>query len=98
METLKNNEFQYETGFVRGFEAAQPKWISVEERLPEAKTAVLAYGQRHVFNGKEIEGFPMAHVAYTRGWEEGWFSWDSDHYIDVTHWMPLPSTEGLNAT
>lgn len=66
-----------------------PKWISVEERLPEPKTAVLVYGQRHVFNGKRIEDFPMVHVAYNRGYDEGWFSWDSEDVIEVTHWMPM---------
>lgn len=33
------NDFAYETGFMNGFkaglEAAQPKWISIEESLPE---------------------------------------------------------------
>lgn len=71
-------------------EAQVPKWISVEEREPEAKMAVLAFGQRVVFNGKRIEQFPMEHVAYTRGPDEGWFSWDSGDVIEVTHWMPLP--------
>lgn len=66
-----------------------PKWISVDERLPEPKTVVLVYGQRHVFNGKRIEDFPMVHVAYNRGYDEGWFSWDSEHVIEVTHWMPM---------
>jgi hypothetical protein len=68
----------------------QPKWISVDERLPEEKTAVLAFGQRYVFNGKKIETWPMTHVAYTIGEGEGWFSWDSEDVISVTHWMPLP--------
>lgn len=31
LEALEDNKFQYETGFVKGFEAAQPKWSSVEE-------------------------------------------------------------------
>ena len=75
---------------IQQLEAQEPKWISVEERLPDAKTAVLVYGQRYVFNGKQIETFPMEHVAYTRGKDEGWFSWDSSDGISVTHWMPLP--------
>ena len=89
--TFSSNElYASAQEYIERLEAAQPKWISVEERLPEPKTAVLAYGQRHVFNGKKIEGLPMARVAYTRGMEEGWFSWDSEDVIDVTHWMPMP--------
>ena len=76
--------------YIKLLEAQVPKWISVEERMPEAKMAVLAYGQRFVFNGKKIETFPMERVAYTRGEDEGWFSWDSGDVIEVTHWMPLP--------
>lgn len=76
--------------YIQQLEAQVPKWISMEERLPEAKMAVLAYGQRVVFNGKKIETFPMERVAYTRGEDEGWFSWDSGDLIEVTHWMPLP--------
>lgn len=32
LEALEDNKFKYETGFVRGFEAAQLKWISAEKR------------------------------------------------------------------
>ncbi|MBO7172347.1 MAG: DUF551 domain-containing protein [Bacteroidaceae bacterium] len=71
-------------------EAKAPKWISVEERLPEAKLAVLAFGQRYSSYNKKGEPFPMTHVAYTRGEGEGWFTYSNDDYVEVTHWMPLP--------
>ena len=56
----------------------QPKWISVEERLPEAKKDVLACGD-------------VIKTAYTRGAGEGWFTYDGNKQLhNVTHWMPLP--------
>ena len=67
----------------------QAKWISVEEMLPEPKLAVLGYGTRSKRYG-EPDPFPMEHVVYTRGEDEGWFTfWNSEH-VAVTHWMPLP--------
>lgn len=57
----------------------QPKWISVDERLPDAKTDVLACGD-------------VIKTAYTRGAGEGWFTYDGNKQMhNVTHWMPLPS-------
>ena len=91
LEALEDNRFQYETGFVKGFESAQPKWISVEERLPSGSNGmdfcvlVLAYTQEQ---------------CITAGWNNGgtWYliNWDNDfiskHSAEfVTHWMPLPS-------
>ena len=74
------NDFAYETGFVNGFkagvESAQPKWISVEERLPEENTTVLvALKDGRVF---------QALYAY-----DGWCMWEG--FTDgVIVWMPLP--------
>ncbi len=64
----------------------RPRWISVEERLPEINRAVLAYilwddGERMTCFGCHMK---------TR-----WFLWHSDlgellKDFMVTHWMPLP--------
>lgn len=69
--------------------ANSPKWISVEESLPDAKLAVLGYGIRSKRYG-EYDPFPAVHVVYTRGEDEGWFTFWNDEYVAVTHWMPLP--------
>lgn len=60
--------------------ADKPKWISVEERLPEKGTVVLAFGTRSATTG-QFQGVGTA----------PWFWWWKGHTIKrVTHWMPLP--------
>ena len=64
---------------------AMPRWISVEERLPEDQRDVLTV------NGHGY--IRMMGLFHKRG--EQW-TWLHDgrfkHYNDVTHWMPLPQT------
>ena len=63
------------------------EWISVDDRLPEPWKQVLIYS-RHDF----------CEVAFYIGVPGKWrVAWNHD-MLDadsVTHWMPLPSTEGL---
>ena len=68
---------------------ATPRWISVEEQYPDSKLAVLGYGLRSKRYG-EYDPFPSVHVVYTRGEDEGWFTFWNDEYVKVTHWMLLP--------
>lgn len=62
-------------------------WISIEDRLPETRHAVLVYTPHH----KNIWAASMH--------EDGnWYIWspsyrillDPDWYGPITHWMPLP--------
>lgn len=69
---------------------AIPRWISVEERLPEGN--VLAVNDRGTM-----------HIGRVEYYKNGGFNMciceDCDSCIsisNVTHWMPLPSTEGLH--
>ena len=58
-----------------------PEWIPVSERLPEDEGYVLAWRP-----GEHVGFFyadPRTVAYYTE-------------QVNVTHWMPLPSTEGLN--
>lgn len=80
------------------------EWVSVKDRLPEkeGRYLVLTSG---IF-GIKIAMFTMSlkrHFDYMFEDGEpdrpGFYDWDSeDDWIEdgVTHWMPLPSTEGLD--
>ena len=86
------------TEMVEQLEEAQPKWISVEERLPEPNTTVLliAHGwePQLVYIGK------LKKVESENSWLTGLVSKASEWTVYgfsylrepiVTHWMPLPS-------
>ena len=74
--------------------ASCSKWIGVEERLPEEHVRVLIIND----DGKMMIG--------ERAEDDWWYKyfaydvdrWDENEQGHVTHWMPLPSTEGLNET
>lgn len=83
-----NRDIETVRNLVQLLESQVPKWISVEDRLPDAKLAVLAYGRRKIRKTGTTE-LPAPHVAYTRGEDEGWFTWDYGDYVYVSHWMPL---------
>ena len=65
----------------------EPQWVSVKDRLPETRHAVLVYTPHH----KNIWAASMH--------EDGnWYIWtpggrallDPDWYGPITYWMPLP--------
>jgi hypothetical protein len=63
-----------------------PRWIPVSERLPSAHELVLVYNPGYLMS----TGFM---------YEDGRWRVRSVNYPETpTHWMPLPSTEGLNET
>ena len=77
-----------------GEDHATCEWISVKDRLPEDQEEVLV-----IVSGKSRKNITLA-AAYelaeydpVNGWIlEMWPEWKG---AVVTHWMPLPSTEGL---
>ena len=75
---------------------ALPRWISVEERLPEDDANVLVYA----IDNNENSCIAMTsythnlHGFHIEGWSSPWQYFFYEHTI--THWMPLPSTEGLH--
>ena len=65
-------------------EANQPRWISVKEMFPKHKQVVLAY----VDPCLEIVQWNEADELWEA--DNGWFKLDI-----FTHWMPIPSVEGI---
>ena len=64
------------------------EWISVKDRLPEAGRYVVCIAKRNPFS----RFMPMVARIDKNCWENP----ITEQYIsEVTHWMPLPSTEGL---
>jgi hypothetical protein len=69
---------------------ATPRWISVEERLPEDDANVLVYA----IGNNENSCIAMTsythnlHGFHIEGWRSPWQYFFDDHKI--THWMPLP--------
>ena len=69
---------------VAQLEAAQPKWISVEERLPDVGEKVMVCG---VKKGMQVGAFCCKlRPENNRKW---W--WKNNTILEVTNWMPLPS-------
>ena len=64
------------------------EWISVKDRLPEAGRYVVCIAKRNPFS----RFMPMV----ARIDKNCWANPITEQYIsEVTHWMPLPITEGL---
>lgn len=70
-------------GYIEHLEAAQPKWISVEERMPEPFVSVIVHMPQET-------PCPTVHEGYRTN--DG--RWYSAHFVrefdEITHWMPLP--------
>ena len=81
---------------IEALEAAQPKWISVEERLPEPNTTVLLIA--HGWESQLVYIGKLEKVESEKSWLTGLVSKASEwtvygfSYLKepiVTHWMPL---------
>lgn len=63
------------------------EWIPVSERLPKIHTNVLVY------RPKMATKIMVSYFGYDRFCDGALDIWGNKV---ITHWMPLPSTEGLN--
>ena len=67
-------------------EKQEQKWISVEDRLPEIRHAVLAYNPFH----KNIWAVSMHEDGEWYYWIPSTKKYDPDWQGPITHWMPMP--------
>ena len=74
---------------IEELEKAVPRWIPVTERLPEAQSGNVS--ERVLVT----DGEDVAIVEWFNFEECGPFWGYTGFGKDVTHWMPLPSTEGI---
>ena len=92
LRALAYDRGQYDEGFAAGYRAATPRWIPVEERLPEEGSFVLGaqYDRIAPEDGYEVEYFLYGSKNVYNG--SLWYSWSDNGGEDmvVTHWMPLP--------
>lgn len=73
---------------VAQLEAAQPKWISVEDRLPNVEVLAANFAPK-TYGYKE---YIIGYVSVEKCTEHGKYCASNDYEIlyNVTHWMPLP--------
>jgi len=69
----------YDVGYWAGRRDYEPKWISVEERLPEESANYLTYG---VFLPLGVKAMDLCRFN-----GKGWVTAAT---VEITHWMPLP--------
>lgn len=97
-----------EQAYKRGLEDGKPKWIPVSERLPEEHDSIFAKIYKterwKPLMFLKISDDVLAVVKFEDGTRKVKTVHTTDgewqlisHYgaKEVTHWMPLPSTEGL---
>lgn len=88
-----------EEAYKRGYEAAQPKWIPVTERLPDKDGDYLVFKRFDRNAWSDVvsfakDGRKVSKYTFEKKWQNIWYCYDSEWgYIRtdaVTHWMPLP--------
>ena len=93
------NQLREATKKMERIEAAQPKWISVNERLPEPDREILLIA--HGWKERLLYIGCLHHMSAETSWLTGITSKKSEWLIygwsylkepTVTHWMPLPES------
>lgn len=79
-------------GFLAGYNAAAPQWVSVKERLPEINTLVV------ILHEDEMKLNHRNPPVYFGKYNGNYWLETLDHsdvmlsgLCNVTHWMPLPA-------
>lgn len=77
--------------YIQQMEVALPRWISVEDRLPEDYVHVLIYAIDKVCKDWQIARTFYTHKMHGSqigGWVQPWQCFNTR--FQITHWMPLP--------
>lgn len=98
LRALAYDRGQYQRGYLDGLHDAAPRWIPVEERLPEEGGLYLVvvkykYDHEEDFNYDVDAAIfcPWHPDAYIDNQWNTFNDWDEgQQYLHVTHWMPLP--------
>lgn len=88
---------EYQRGLEEGERRGMPKWISVEERLPEIACKVLMVAQ---YAGGKVLLMKLAERQWLNKSMRGWNWYGDPWWIDrerVSHWMPLPEPPAADA-
>lgn len=76
---------------IEKLKAQVPRWIPVEERLPESDGDVLLIVNGKVDNVTLIDAYELGSFSKSEGWIlEMWPEWENPK---VTHWVPLPGVD-----
>lgn len=97
-----SRELEYANEWNRAMYDALPKWIPVTARLPEENGRYLVVLKRYGFvDDIKLNDEQIRILRYHDGWRlpchiQKWINETLKQ--EVTYWMQLPSTEGLNET
>lgn len=91
-EKCPNFIFEDVQAYIQQLEAQVPKWISVNEILPECKVIAANFTPDTYGYGEMIIGYVSAVKAIAEDWKPGLYVAENDSEIlrHVSHWMPLP--------
>ena len=73
--------------WLAGYQTAAPQWISVKDRLPEARRLVLYL---HELHGHSVGYYDPEYPKPNYQWIS--LEWGDNNNARITHWMPLPSS------
>ena len=86
LTTCATDLIEQQAARIAELEAKVPRWIPVEERLPEQDIPVLAWFEDGLISRQSPD------IVLWNG--HGWMHWHLHRNVcGITHWMPLPGAE-----
>lgn len=80
----------YKDGFLAGYQAAAPQWISVKDRLPENSFMTVLVDFKVPDSNAKL--FSIGYYEQSENNSGEWYVQSNRHRekVEVAHWMPLP--------